>query len=260
MTRFDFLRLVLAGVSILGMASSVRAEEKSAPGCYELRIYFANEGKLDALLTRFRDHTTKLFAKHGMTNVAYWLPIENKDRRVIYLLSYPDLAARETSWKAFGSDPEWVAVQTESEKAGRLVAKVENRFLGRLDFSPEMKVESKGAPHTFEMRTYTATPGNLPRLLDRFRQHTVGLFTKHGMGHFGYFTPLPGQPGADDTLVYFLVHGSPVAQAASWDAFRGDPVWVKAKADSETAAGGSLTVPDGVKSEAMLATDFSPVK
>src|SRR5690606_26694252 len=123
-----------------------------------------------------------------------------------------------------------------------------------------MKVDSKGAPHLFEMRTYTATSGNLPRLLERFRRHTVGLFSGHGMAHFGYFTPLPGQPGAGDTLVYFLAHASPEAQAASWNAFRTDPVWVKAKAESETAAGGSLTIPDGVKSELMLATDFSPVK
>lgn len=260
MTRARFLRLMLAGAAIFAMASPVKAEEKTMAGCYELRIYFASEGKLDALLTRFRDHTTKLFAKHGMTNVAYWLPVENPDQRLVYLLSYPDLAAREASWKAFQADPDWVAAKAASEMDGPLVAKVENRFLGPLAFSPPMTADEKGAPHVFEMRTYTATPGNLPRLFDRFRNHTIGLFTRHGMKHFGYFAPLPGQPGADNTLVYFLIHANAEAQAKSFGDFRADPEWIKVKADSETATGGSLTVPDGVKSELMDATDFSPVR
>lgn len=259
MKRSHFLALMsLAGMSLMTTGSA--AEEKSGGRCFELRIYYAAEGKLDALHTRFRDHTMKLFERHGMTNVAYWVPVENPDRRLIYLLSYPDLAAREASWKAFQADPEWVAAKAASETSGALVAKVENRFLGPTDFSPEMKLPAAGAPRLFEMRTYTATAGNLPRLLERFRKHTVALFSKHGMKHFGYFTPLPGQPGAEDTLVYFLAHASAEAQAASFDAFRNDPEWVKVKTDSETAAGGSLTVPDGVKSVLMLATDYSPVK
>ena len=239
----------------------LRAErEKSKPACFELRTYYAAEGKLEALNTRFRDHTMKLFTRHGMTNVAYWMPVENPGNTLVYLLSYPDLAAREASWKAFLADPEWVAAKAESEKTGALVEKVENRFLGTTDFSPEMKVPAEGSPDTFEMRTYTVTPGNLPNLLKRFKDHTVELFTKHGMGHFGYFTPLPGQPGADDTLIYFLYHASPAARDASFAAFSADPDWKVARANSETAAGGSLTVTDGVKSELLKAIDFSPVK
>jgi hypothetical protein len=259
MKRSHFLTLMsLAGISLMSTGSA--ADEKGGGRCFELRIYYAGEGKLDALHARFRDHTMKLFERHGMTNVAYWVPVENPERRLVYLLSYPDLAAREASWKAFQADPEWVAAKAASETAGSLVAKVENRFLGPTDFSPEMKVSAEGVPHTFEMRTYKATSGNLPRLLERFRKYTVSLFSKHGMRHFGYFTPLPGQPGADDTLVYFLVHESAEAHARSFAEFGKDPEWVKVKTDSETAAGGSLTVADGVKSVLMLATDYSPVK
>lgn len=255
MNRSRFLGLmVLAGIS-----SFVNAAE-NAPRCFELRTYYAAEGKLDALNTRFRDHTTALFTRHGMANVSYWMPVENPDRKLIYLLSYPDLAARETSWKAFQADPEWVAARTASEVAGKLVVKVESRFLTLTDFSPAMKVDPVGAPHTFEMRTYTATPGNLPPLMDRFRQHTVELFSKHGMKHFGYFTPAARLPGADNTLVYFIYHASPAAREASFGAFAADPEWIKVKSASEAAAGGSLTVPDGVKSELLMATDYSPVK
>lgn len=257
MKRLQFLGLML----LTGLSSlAVGAADPAPPRCFELRIYHAAEGKLDALNARFRDHTTALFARHGMTNVAYWMPLENPQRLLVYLLSYPDLAARGNSWKAFQADPEWLAVKTASEVSGALVEKVDSRFLAPTDFSPAMKVDDAGAPHTFEMRTYTATPGNLPRLLDRFRNHTVALFSKHRMKHFGYFTPLAGQPGADTTLVYFLVHASPETRNTSFAAFAADPDWIKAKQASETAAGGSLTVPDGVKSELLMATDFSPVK
>src|SRR5262245_61262270 len=74
---------------------------------YEMRVYYAAEGKLDALNARFRDHTVKLFEKHGITNVAYLTPIENPDRKLIYFLSYPSREAREASWKAFAADPDW---------------------------------------------------------------------------------------------------------------------------------------------------------
>lgn len=251
MKRLQFIALLAAAF----FPVHAKAAEP-APGCYELRIYHAAEGKLDALHARFRDHTTKLFARHGMTNVAYWVPMENAGQRIVYLLSFPDAAAREASWKAFGADPEWNAAKKASEVSGPLVAKIESRLLAATEFSPALATTP--AAGIFEMRTYTTTPGNLPRLLDRFKNHTIGLFSKHGMRHFGYFTPLPGTPGADDTLIYFLRHDSPEACAASFAAFRANPDWVSAKAASEAAAGGSLTVPDGVKSELLTATDYSP--
>ncbi len=255
MKRIHFLALILLG----GVSPLASAAEKGAR-YFELRTYYAAEGKLDALNARFRDHTTALFARHGMENIGYWMPLENPQRKLVYLLSYPDPAAREASWKAFGADADWVAARSASEVTGKLVEKVESRFLTPTGFSPEMKVDAAGAPQTFELRTYTTSPGNLPRLLDRFRNHTVALFSKHGMRHFGYFTPAAGQPGADEMLVYFLVHASPEAQAASFSAFRADPGWIKAKSDSEAAAGGALTVPDGVKSVLLKATDYSPVQ
>ncbi len=251
--------LILACIATL--TTFCIAEEKSSPRCYELRIYTAAEGKLDALKSRFRDHTVALFERHGMTNVAYWTPLENPENKLVYLLSYPSMEARTASWKAFASDPEWKAAAKASEVNGKILAKPpEARFLALTDFSPEPKADPAGIAHSFEMRTYTTTPGNLPLLLKRFRDHTVDLFTKHGMKHFAYFTPIAGQPGAENTLIYFLIHESPEAQKKSFEAFRADPEWVKAKAESETAGGGSLTIPDGVQSVALTPTDFSPVK
>lgn len=238
-----------------------RSEEKPADArLFELRTYHAEPGKLDALLTRFRDHTCKLFEKHGMTNVGYWVPVGNPDRLLIYLLAYPDRVARDAAWKGFLADEDWKKAAAASEVKGKLVGKIEELYLTATDFSFAFTPSAGGADRLFEMRTYTTTPGKLPNLHKRFRDHTTALFAGHGMTNGGYFQMTPGQKGADDTLLYFLAHKDAAAAEKSWAAFRADPVWVTAKKASEDSAGGSLTTPDGVKSVFLKPVDFSPVK
>jgi len=118
-------------------------------------------------------------------------------------------------------------------------------------------VHAQTAGHVFELRTYTAAPGKLGALNARFRDHTVRLFTKHGMKHVGYWTPAEG-PLAENTLIYVLMHDSREAAQKSWAAFRADPDWIKARDESQKD--GSLTTPGGVQSVFMNATDFSPLK
>jgi hypothetical protein len=252
-------RLLLC--TLLAMLAILANDARAADSrCFEMRVYFAAPGKLDELHARFRNHTCQLFEKHGITNIGYWVPIENTENKLVYVLAYPSKEARESAWKAFQADPEWVAAKAESEKNGKLVAKVVSTFLQATDFSPEVDPAKTGMAKVFELRTYTATPGHLDLLLKRFREHTLGLFTKHGMTNLWYWTLLPGQPNAESTLVYMLGHTSKEAAAASWAAFRADPDWVAAKAASEKEAGGSLTVePNGVKSEFLVPTDYSPV-
>jgi hypothetical protein len=228
--------------------------------CYELRSYYAAPGKLEALNARFRDHTCKLFEKHGMVNVGYWLPLTNTDHKLIYLLAYPSRQARDQSWKEFSADPEWQTAAKESEKNGKLVARADSLFLTATDFSPAIRPSAAPAPRVFELRTYTASPGNLDPLLARFRNHTLKLFEKHGMTNFGYWTPTEPKDGAGQKLIYLLAHQSPEAGAASFKSFRADPDWIAVKKASEDKAGGSLTVPDGVKSELLAPTDFSPTR
>jgi hypothetical protein len=252
----------LIGVVAAGLgAPKAPAAEQAADGrLFELRTYQAEPGKLDALLTRFRDHTCQLFEKHGMSNIGYWVPVENPDRLLIYLVAYPDRAARDASWKGFLADEDWKKAAAASEVDGKLVGKIEETFLTKTDFSSAFLPVDDGAERLFEMRTYTSTPGNLPALHRRFRDHTTRLFSAHGMTNGDYFQPAAGQKGADDTLLYFLAHKDAAAAEKSWAAFRADPVWVAAKKASEEAAGGSLTAPDGVKSLFLKPVDFSPVK
>ena len=102
---------------------------------FELRTYYAEPGKLDALHARFRDHTTRLFQKHGMTIVGYWMPREAPDR-IVYVLAYKSKEAADAAWKGFREDPEWVKARTASEANGRLVTKVESIYMDATDYSP----------------------------------------------------------------------------------------------------------------------------
>jgi len=250
--------MTIAAMILGTIGLSAIADEKPTR-VYEMRTYYANEGKLDALHARFRDHTMKLFEKHGITNVGYWTPVENPDNKLIYVLSFPSREAAKKSWGGFIGDADWKKAYKESEKNGSLVKKIESVYMQLTDYSPQPKKLGDGE-RVFELRVYTASKGNLDNLNARFRNHTLKLFEKHGMTNFAYWTPTADQKNAADTLIYILAHKSVDAAKASFGAFRQDPDWLAARKASEEKAGGSLTVKDGVKSTFMKATDYSPIK
>lgn len=227
------------------LAAGLRAADARV---YELRTYTTEPGRLDALLARFRDHTVKLFEKHGMKNLGYWVPLEEKDgagSKLVYLLGHASREAAAASWKAFRDDPEWKAAQSASEApaaGGKIVAKVESVFLAPTSYSPAFKVSVEKAPRVFELRTYTTPDERRLTALDaRFGGGETDLFAKAGMTGVVYTHPLDADKGAGNTLIYLMAHASHEAALASWKSFSGNPEWVKMKADSEKAAGGSLT-------------------
>ncbi len=103
---------------------------------YELRVYAAVTGKLDAVNARFRDHTLKLLEKHGATNVGYWTYEVGNSDELVYILGFPNAEARMRTWADFRNDPEWQRVKAETEADGPIVAKVKNRLLSPTDYSP----------------------------------------------------------------------------------------------------------------------------
>src|SRR3954470_10990453 len=149
--------------------------------CFEVRIYTAPPGKLEALHARFRDHTIALFEKHGITNIGYFTPVPNGENKLAYLLAYPSKEAREEAWKKFAADPEWVKAKTESELQGKLVSAVEQRFLQPTDFSPEIKPAKGSTARAFELRSYEATAGNLEKLTKVSGKYAPDLFKTHGI-------------------------------------------------------------------------------
>lgn len=132
---------MLAAGIIVAYSTGLRAgEEKEVktPRLYELRTYTTLPGRLDALNARFRDHTMKLFKKHGMTNEMYWIPTDPKlkDNTLIYIVSHESQEAADKSWAAFRADPEWIKARDASEKDGKIVEKVVSLFMTRTDYSP----------------------------------------------------------------------------------------------------------------------------
>ena len=113
---------------------------KAAPGgrVYELRTYTAPPGKLDALQARFRDHTLRLFEKHGMKSVGYWIPQDEPrhSNTLIYVISHESREAATKNWAEFRADPEWQKAAKESEANGKIVEKTESVFMDPTDYSP----------------------------------------------------------------------------------------------------------------------------
>lgn len=140
MRTLVIMLLIGVGVAAAAGAQAPLSTAKDAR-VYELRTYYAAPGKLEALPSRFRNHTIDIFKKHGMGIVAFWVPVDATTgaatgNTLVYILSYPSLEARKQAWDDFGKDPEWVAVKTESEKDGKLVEKVDSVFLAPTDYSP----------------------------------------------------------------------------------------------------------------------------
>jgi len=138
--RLLFIALVCFITTATFAAESV-ASPSLAPDsrCFEMRTYYAAPDKLEALHARFRNHTNKLFVKHGMQLVGYWVPMDkNKkyENKLVYILGFPSREARDKAFKEFGQDPEWIKVRDESEKNGKIVEKVDSVFMTATDYSP----------------------------------------------------------------------------------------------------------------------------
>jgi len=255
------MALVASACGTMNMGEVV-APTPPAIGLYELRVYTASPGKMDELDARFRDHTIDLFRKHGMTPIGFWhvytTNSQPADDRLFYLMGYKDRAARDDAWRAFAQDPEWQSVYQESQKDGSLTSKIENIFLNAADYSPKLNLAS-GAPRHWELRTYTANPGKLENVHNRFRNHTTSIFSRLGMTNFAYWRPVADQPSMTDKMVYMLAYPTPAARTTMWQAFSKDEEWVKVRDESEKD-GPLLVSPGGVVSVQLTPTDYSPLK
>jgi hypothetical protein len=141
MTRTTIALIVcaafVAGVAAHSLYNPAVTLHAAGNRVFEIRTYTTPPGKLEALKSRFRDHTIRLFDKQGMKSVGYWVPTDAplKDNTLIYILSHESREAATKSWAAFRADPEWVKAKADSEKDGPLTTKVESVFAEPTDFS-----------------------------------------------------------------------------------------------------------------------------
>jgi hypothetical protein len=133
-----FSLVVVGLLSVLVLRGSADDKPAAKERVFEMRTYIAAPGKLDDLNARFRNHTNKLFVKHGMELIGYWTPTADPASKntLIYILAFPSKDAADKAWKAFRDDPEWKKVVAETEANGKLVEKVESVYMKPTDYSP----------------------------------------------------------------------------------------------------------------------------
>ena len=243
----------VAAVSMFVLPSDIAAE------VYELRTYTTNEGKLDNLNNRFRDHTIRLFDKHGMESVGYWVPTAEpaSQNTLIYVLKHASRDAATASWKAFGNDPEWRKIAKDSQVDGRILAKAPTSlFMTAADYSPVFKSAASDAHTVFELRVYRTHQNKLQNLDARFSDHTISLFNRYRMQSVAYWHPVE-KPESSDTLIYIIRHASRDTATASWKAFLADEEW-KTVAKQSQLDGTILREPP--ESTFIKATDYSAIQ
>ena len=143
--------VVLCGATALRLSAADDADKAAGDGAqaagaqsagkgryYEMRTYHTADGKLEDLHNRFRNHTNRLFKKHGIEMIGYWTPADEPASKntLVFILAYPDRQARDRLWNAFQNDPEWKKAAADSERNGKLVVKVDQLFMNPTDYSP----------------------------------------------------------------------------------------------------------------------------
>ena len=138
-SRWGFLVAgVVLGAGLMFANGALRAADAPPARVFEIRTYHTFPGRLDALHKRFRDHTRRVFEKHGMTNIGYWVPQDAPahDNTLVYIISHASREQAKVNWAEFSADPEWKKISEESQKDGKIVEKVESVFVDATDYSP----------------------------------------------------------------------------------------------------------------------------
>lgn len=136
MSRLTWLAGV--GALILGASALGAADAPANTRVFEIRTYYTFPGRLDALNKRFREHTMRMFEKHGMTNIGYWTPQDGpaKENTLIYVISHASREQAKANWAAFVADPEWQKIAEDSQKDGKIVERIDSVFVDATDYSP----------------------------------------------------------------------------------------------------------------------------
>lgn len=252
LSLIGFVGLFLVAPTNANAGQTEGVEPSFDSRCYELRTYTAADGKLDDLNRRFRKYSRIVFARYRMARLGFWIPLDNPENQFTYILSYADCEDRDPAWEQFQADSLWQRVLNITTHEGDLVTQVESRMMVPAEFSPPIGPSARETERVFELRTYTAEPGKREALLDRFRNHTVELFNRHGLENVAYWLPRE----SENELVYLLAFPSRFARDEAWREFAMDPEWQRAYEASRED--GPLV--QNVESTLLRPTDYSPLR
>jgi hypothetical protein len=206
---FKYLVATLTGLLVVSPSSAQPdPSAQSDSRVFELRTYTAGADRLNELHARFRDHTVRLLERHGATNLGYWVPADNSDNKLMFLLSYPSQTARDRTWSALAADPEWLrAKRTSQLREGKLVDRIESTFLTATAYSPTIRAARDPDDREFELRTATAAAGQAEALHAKLRTDTIPELERNGTAVVGVWTVR--KSSGNDTTVMYLVARKP---------------------------------------------------
>jgi len=214
--KFLLLLPLLALTAQIGLAQDIRASKPVANAVratandtqdqrvYELRTYFASQGKLDDLHHRFKEHMLGLHEKYGISNLGYWVPTDNPKRMIVTLVSYPDMEARERSWARLSADREWINARRQSEANGRILDAVREEIL-TADQAADVMTFAAKADRSLEIRRFTAESGKAEEVKALVRDQLTGEVGSNTKAVIRFFSPTGEGNRTSTTLIAFVV-------------------------------------------------------
>lgn len=227
------------------------------PRYAELRIYHALPGKADAILERFREPMTALKKRHGLNPLACWVSHDRSATNVVVveLLAPPSEAAAIAGWKSFAADPEFAPAYAASEaKHGKTYSKIETLKLVAPASAWKLVNNGKRPARVFDLRLYARVPDKEAAFRDRWRDHAIRIYERHGMDNLGWWEATDTEHA--DVMATLFAHESLDAINATIGAFHRDEEWIRI--EKETEAGGKLR--SSVTAYKLTPTDFSAIK
>jgi len=227
------------------------------PRYAELRIYHALPGKADAILERFREPMTALKKRHGLNPLACWVSQDRKGTNVVVveLLAPPGEAAASSGWKAFAADPEFAPAYAASEaKHGKTYSRIEILKLVTPAIAWKLANNAKRPARVFDLRLYARTPSREAAFRDRWRDHAIRIYERHGMDNLGWWEATDTEHAG--VMATLFAHESLDAINATIGAFHRDEEWIRI--EKETEANGKLRT--GATAYKLVPADFSPLK
>ena len=248
--------LLLTTVTLLCFRAELRAADTSA-GYYELRLYAVTTNKMEGVLERFRETVEPVRRRHGIKTIGYWIaPGTTNGGTFAYLMSASNKEELRKQEKEFGADAQFKQGYTASnQKHGKTVDKIVTLPLG-VDATTKFDFAASKSSRAFDLRIYSVLPGKLEVFHNRWRDHVVPIYERHGLHSLGWWVAENKDATGHDQFVCLLAGESLEAIQRSIAEFHRDPEWQRVEKETERDA----KLRDGVIAYKLMPADFSAMK